>query len=183
MDPQSEKFVVWFAGFYEGEGTVCNDKSNRNRLHVSVAQNDRTPLNLAQIRWGGSVRERTRISPASEKICHGHEWTIRGKNVELFFEDIEPFMIIPYKINQLIKARAIAAGPWNEQFKCNFCDMKYSDPSGRRRHEIKEHISKGQFFCCEFCGQNHKSVNSMRRHIRLNHKPNASSQVIIIFED
>jgi len=183
MDPQSEKFVIWFTGFYEGEGSVCNDKSNRNRLHISVSQNDRTPLDLAQKRWGGSVRRRIRISPASTKICYGHEWTIRGGHAEIFIKDIEPFMIIPYKIGQLDNAKTVAAQPWKGSFKCHFCDLEYSDPSGRRRHEIKEHISKNQLFCCEFCSQNYKSRDSMNRHIRLNHQPNASSQIVLNFED
>lgn len=36
--------LIWYAGFYEGEGTVCTDISNGNRLKVSIAQNDPKPL-------------------------------------------------------------------------------------------------------------------------------------------
>ena len=44
MDQQ--QIIIWFAGFYEGEGTISNDITNRNRYRVSIAQNDRTPLDI-----------------------------------------------------------------------------------------------------------------------------------------
>jgi len=167
MDQQT--FAIWFAGFYEGEGSVSNDKSNRNRLHICVAQNDRTPLDMACQRWGGTVRKRTRVSPASEKICFGHEWTIRGIQTDRFIEDISPYMIIPYKINQLKQAQEISKQKWITKFKCNFCDKTYTDPSGRRRHEKKEHIDKGTLFQCDICPNTYKSKDSMNRHKKLNH--------------
>jgi hypothetical protein len=37
---------VWFCGFYEGEGSISNDKSNNNRLRLCISQNDITPLEL-----------------------------------------------------------------------------------------------------------------------------------------
>jgi hypothetical protein len=69
MDQQQLK--IWFAGFYEGEGCISNDIHNRNRLKISIAQNDRTPLDIGQKIWGGYVRERIRKSSASDKICKG----------------------------------------------------------------------------------------------------------------
>lgn len=175
MDPQV--FNIWFAGFYEGEGAVSNDKSNRNRLHVSVSQNDRTPLDLACKKWGGSVRERIRKSNASDKMCFGHEWTLRGKLVKQFFDDITPYMLIPYKKNQLEEAIKKAEQEWNDKFKCNFCEKIYTDPSGRRRHEKKEHIDNGILFECPLCKNTYKSKDSMNRHIKINHKTNASSLI------
>ena len=35
---------IWFAGFYEGEGSISNDINNRNRLRLNISQNDKTPL-------------------------------------------------------------------------------------------------------------------------------------------
>lgn len=169
----SHNFIVWFSGFYEGEGTVVNDIQNRNRLRVSISQNDRTPLDLAKEKWGGTVRKRTRIS-LKGKMCEGHEWTITGTKVDKFFNDIEPYMTIPYKINQLKKAREKLRQEWKGEFKCNFCEEVYSDPSGRRRHEKKEHIDKGVLHICDICQNTYKSKDSMNRHKRLNHsKPTA----------
>ena len=47
--------LAYFAGFYEGEGYVSNDKSNNNRIRLGIDQNDPTPLYLAQKIWGGTV--------------------------------------------------------------------------------------------------------------------------------
>jgi hypothetical protein len=57
-ETNTKEFVIWFAGFYEAEGCVCNDRYNRNMLHVSVTQNDRAPLDLARKKWGGSISKK-----------------------------------------------------------------------------------------------------------------------------
>jgi hypothetical protein len=172
MDQQ--KFFLWFCGFYEGEGTVCNDIQNRNKIRVSVAQNDRTPLDMTKAQWGGTIRKRTRTS-LKGKECVGHEWGLTKQDeINKFFSDIEPFMIIPYKINQLKCAREKADEPWESKFKCNFCEKVYSDPSGRRRHEKKEHVDIDVLHTCDICQKPYKSKDSMNRHKRLNHKPDTS---------
>lgn len=168
MDQQT--FTIWFAGFYEGEGSVSNDKSNNNKLRLSVSQNDRTPLDMAHKRWGGTVLKRTRKSPASEKICVGYEWRISHNLSLKFIEDIKPFMIIPYKISQIETALVKASEGNNQNYKCNFCNKEYANPAGRRRHEKKEHISKGDVFSCDLCEKTYKSKDSMNRHKRFNHR-------------
>lgn len=169
MDQQI--FKIWFAGFYEGEGTVCNDKTNNNRLKCQVSQNDPTPLIKAKNIWGGSIYKRIRKSPASEKICVGHEWRIGHNATVAFFKDIEPYMIIPYKITQMKNAFQKVNEGSSEQYKCNFCDKYYANPSGRRRHEKKEHINKGAVFQCNLCERTFKSKDSLHRHMRINHPP------------
>ena len=128
------------AGFYEGEGSISNDISNNYRLRMSISQNDPAPLYLAQQKWGGSVRKRTRVS-LKGKICHGNEWRLCHNKSLVFFKDIRPFMIIPYKIQQLDIAFQRFKNPIKRRFKCKFCDNDYASPSGRRRHEKKEHSS------------------------------------------
>ena len=130
-----KKYVQWFCGFYEGEGCVCNDKSNNNRLRLSIAQNDKTPLELGQKLWGGTIQVRKRISPASDKVCLGHEWRLCHKESLVFLNDIKPFMLIPYKIKQIETALALADAGLERKFKCHFCEKEYASPSGRRRHE------------------------------------------------
>jgi len=137
----NKNFVIWMAGFYEGEGSVSNDISNRNRLRMSISQNDPTPLEKAKIIWGGSVRKIVRKSPASDKICTGYEWRISHNKSIIFFKDIQPYMIIPYKIKQFEKVIQIWKEPFDRRFKCNFCENDYASPSGRRRHEKKVHIN------------------------------------------
>lgn len=165
---------IWFAGFYEGEGSVSNDKSNRNKLKISIAQNDRTPLDIGQKIWGGCVRERIRKSPVSDKICKGHEWQLNHYNSLKFLEDIKPYMLIPYKIEQIKKCEEKLNEEWNIRFKCSFCDEDFSDLSGRRRHEKQQHIEKNQFHKCTQCDKTYSSLDSMKRHIRIKHNSVAS---------
>jgi hypothetical protein len=142
MNP--ENFKIWMAGFYEGEGTIANDISNNNKLRMSVAQNDPSPLYMAQKVWGGSVRQRIRKSPASDKICIGYEWRICHNESKKFIEDIRQYMLVPYKIQQLENAIKISETKLDRRFKCKFCEETYASPSGRRRHEKQFHISKTQ---------------------------------------
>lgn len=130
---------AWFAGFYEGEGSISNDKSNNMRFRITISQNDRTPLDIGQAIWGGSIRKRVRKSPASSKICICHEWVMYFKEAVRFINDIEPYMKIPYKIDQIKIAYEKYEKGITRRFKCKYCNLDYASPSGRRRHEKSEH--------------------------------------------
>lgn len=164
-----QQLKIWFAGFYEGEGSISNDKTNRNRIKVTISQNDRTPLDIGQKIWGGFVRERIRKSPVSDKICYGNEWQLNHNQSIKFIEDIKPFMIIPYKIKQIKDCEEKLQEEWITRFKCSFCNSDFADMSGRRRHEKINHIEKGQSHKCEHCEKTYSSLDSMKRHIKLNH--------------
>ena len=129
-----EKYVQWFCGFYEGEGSVSNDVSNNNRLRLSIAQNDRTPLDIAITIWGGTIQKRVRKSPASDKICTGYEWRICHNAALVFLNDIKPFMLIPYKKEQIEKAMALVKIGSKKRYQCKNCQCDFASPSGRRRH-------------------------------------------------
>jgi len=172
MDQQ--QLNIWFSGFYEGEGSISNDITNRNRLRINISQNDATPLKIGQEKWGGFIRERTRKSPVSDKICHGHEWTLNHNQAIKFLNDIKPFMIIPYKINQIKVCENKLNEPWDKKFKCSFCDKEFADLTGRRRHEKNNHINKGQLHSCSICDKTYNSLDSMKRHIKINHNLVAS---------
>lgn len=165
---QKEQFIIWFAGFYEGEGSISNDKSNNNRLRVSVSQNDVTPLLLAKEIWGGSIRKRIRITQ-SGKICHGNEWRISHKASINFIDDIKPYLLIPYKINKIDKAFKIFEEGNNERYKCHFCLLDFASPASIRRHEKNQHINKNKKFNCKVCEKTYCSRDTLTRHIKLNH--------------
>ena len=168
MDHQ--QLVIWFAGFYEGEGSISNDTSNRNRIRVCISQNDITPLLKGKEIWNGYIRKRVRKSPASNKICTGHEWVLNQVQALKFIDDIKDYMIIPYKIEQIRKCKEKLNDEWNLRFKCSFCDKDYADASGRRRHERDFHINKNELHSCPHCEKKYKTIDSMQRHIKLNHK-------------
>ena len=136
----SDVLLAYFAGFYEGEGYVSNDKSNNNRIRLGIDQNDPTPLYRAQKLWGGSVTQRTRKSPASNKICVSHTWRLCHNKALVFLADIKPFMMIPYKMDQVKTALEKAKMGLTRRFTCKYCTNDYASPSGRRRHELKVHL-------------------------------------------
>ena len=134
-----DTFAVWMCGFYEGEGTICNDISNNNAIRVCIYQNENCFIE-AKKRWGGTIRERTRKSPASEKICVNYEWRLSKHEAEAFISDIKSYMRINYKITQMNNALNLSTQKINRKFKCKYCDKEYANPSGRRRHEKKSHL-------------------------------------------
>ncbi len=134
MASEKVKYIQWFCGFYEGEGYLSNDRTNNNRIRLGIAQNDRTPLDLAVKLWGGTIKKRVRKSPASDKVCTGYEWTVSHNKALVFIEDIKPYMLIPYKIKQIETALQKAREGLKLKFKCKDCDMEYASPAGRRRH-------------------------------------------------
>jgi hypothetical protein len=137
------EIIIWFAGFYEAEGSVSNDISNDNKIRLMISQNDRTPLDEACRLWGGSVREKVRIS-ITGKECHGHEWRLSHHDSLQFLNDIRPYMRVPYKIQQLERVLANSEVRLHRRFKCNYCDKDYASPSGRRRHEKIIHLQDNQ---------------------------------------
>lgn len=162
---KSTELVIWFCGFYEGEGCVSNDKSNNNRLKLSISQNDRTPLDVGRTIWGGSIRERTRES--KNKTCHGHEWVLNHLQALVFLDDIKPYMRIPYKIGQLKLAMERVEKGFKGAYKCSFCDKVYTITANRRRHELQTHINKDQKFTCTKCGNEYTSRDSLTRHLKI----------------
>jgi DNA-directed RNA polymerase subunit RPC12/RpoP len=158
------ELIIWFCGFYEGEGSVSNDKSNNNRLRLSISQNDVTPLELGKSIWGGSIRERIRES--KNKTCHGHEWVLNHNQALVFIEDIKPYMKIPYKINQLETVMKHMNDKGEGSYKCNFCDKVYTLAANRRRHELTSHIKKDQLFTCTRCSNEYMSRDSLVRHLK-----------------
>ena len=160
---------IWFAGFYEGEGSISNDIGNGYRLRLSISQNDKTPLEIGQKKWKGHIRKRVRKSCMSDKICTGHEWVLNHKEALSFVNDIKPYMLIPYKKNQLADAleKYKNRDKFKRKFKCNFCDKEYASPSGKRRHEKKEHIKKGEEFECSNKFDNKDKLN---KHFKSHNK-------------
>lgn len=146
---EKSQYVQWFCGFYEGEGWVSNDTTNNNRLRLGIAQNDRTPLDIAVQLWGGNIKTRVRKSPASEKICVGYEWILSHNRSLVFLQDIEPFMMIPYKKEQVRHAIERSKVGLVRRFKCKQCEQDYASPSGRRRHELAAHSPLKEKSCEE----------------------------------
>jgi len=161
---KSTELIIWFCGFYEGEGSISNDKSNNNRLRLCISQNDKTPLDIGKGIWGGSVRERIRES--KNKTCYGNEWSLNHCQALEFLEDIKPYMKIPYKIEQMKTAIQNFEKGYKGEYKCNFCDNIYTIAANRRRHELQAHVNKDQKFTCKTCDNEYSSRDSLTRHLK-----------------
>jgi hypothetical protein len=136
---KKENIIQWFCGFYEGEGWICSDKGNCNRLRLGIAQNDKTPLEIGQNIWGGSIKKRIRKSPASGKICTGYEWVLSHCQSLEFIKDIKPYMLIPQKIQQMEREIKNFEEGERKRYACKHCDSDFANPSARRRHEKNFH--------------------------------------------
>ena len=100
--------VAYFAGFFDGEGSViCQIKKRGLAMFCCLSNTEREPLELAQNIWGGTVSK-----------CHGGtrrtvwQWVVCGKNSEEFVRDIYPWSIV--KQTQLaiyLELRSLVRGP------------------------------------------------------------------------
>ncbi len=73
--------VLFFAGFYEGEGSACGHKTGGTV--VQVPQKDPEVLYRARSLWGGSIRHNNRDV---------HVWVITGDRARLFLQAIYPLL-------------------------------------------------------------------------------------------
>jgi hypothetical protein len=170
--------IIWFSAFYEGEGSISNDINNGNRFRLSISQNDVTPLVLGQSVWGGNIRKRIRKS--KNKICYGNEWVLNHIQALKFIEDIRPYMKIPYKIKQIEDAFIKLLQGYKMVHKCYFCEKTYKNASNRRRHEHKNHINKGDNFCCEKCTSTFTQRDTFEMHKKSCGRETITSEVITL---
>ena len=77
----TEKDVIFFAGFYEGEGSACGH--DRGGTIVQVPQKDPEVLYRARSLWGGSIRHNNRDV---------HVWVITGDRARIFLQAIYPLL-------------------------------------------------------------------------------------------
>lgn len=94
-----EEFVVWSAGFYDGEGCIIvtsNPARTRFTLVSSVAQQDPKPLRMLKKRFGGGVNTDIGSSTGYSRK-NGNaliwRWKLSGANAYDFFLAIEPYSI------------------------------------------------------------------------------------------
>lgn len=94
-----EEFIVWSAGFYDGEGCILvtsNPARTRFTLLSSVAQQDPQPLRMLKKRFGGGVNTDIGAS-IGYKRKNGTaliwRWKVSGAKAYDFFLAIEPYSI------------------------------------------------------------------------------------------
>jgi hypothetical protein len=78
--------IAYCAGFFDGEGHV--EYNGRYSLQVSIAQNERTPLDFVEALFGGYVR----LHP--NKYNGIHNWHGNTNVGATFLETVLPFLIV-----------------------------------------------------------------------------------------
>lgn len=95
-------FIVWVAGFFDGEGSVFVEiakskntrRGVRNLLTVSVTQTSLPCLNLIKQHFGGSILAITkdRRHSMNNSVCY--MWRVRSKDAIAFLEIIAPYVVV-----------------------------------------------------------------------------------------
>jgi len=92
--PISPAHLGWFAGFFDGEGSVSITTGHGTSYYMltcSVSQTDRAPLDLFKQQFGGKV-----LGPYKryEKSRHVYYWKTDCWQAEAFLRIIEPHLIV-----------------------------------------------------------------------------------------
>lgn len=95
-------FIVWAAGFFDGEGSVFVEISKnkntrrrvRNLLTASVTQTSTPCLNLFKQCFGGNITPitKSRRSHMNNSVCF--VWRVRSKDALVFLETIAPYVVV-----------------------------------------------------------------------------------------
>lgn len=95
-------FIVWAAGFFDGEGSVFVEISKnkntrrrvRNLLTASVTQTSTPCLNLFKQCFGGNITPitKSRRKHMNNSVCF--VWRVRSKDAIAFLEAIAPYVVV-----------------------------------------------------------------------------------------
>lgn len=89
--------IPYFAGFFDGEGSICVHLHQRNAkalvVNVSANQVDPRPLILLKEKYGGSLFLTKNASP-SGKVGEIWKWQLVSAQAEPFLQDIYPWVIV-----------------------------------------------------------------------------------------
>ena len=95
-------FIVWVAGFFDGEGSVFVEiaksqnarRGVRNLLTASITQTSLPCLNLIREHFGGNIIAIThsRRHNMNNSVCY--IWRVRSKDALVFLETIAPYVVV-----------------------------------------------------------------------------------------
>lgn len=91
-----EQFLVWCAGFFDGEGCISIRHNSRGHssLQVDLTQCVREILDQVQAEFGGTVHTRKSVNP---KWRTAYNLTFQAKTAKYFLEAIYPYLYIKKK--------------------------------------------------------------------------------------
>jgi hypothetical protein len=92
LESLNAHFFAYFAGFFDGEGSVCVSLGSKGSLQakLSVSQVDRAPLDLLMDEYGGSISVSTASKGNRKRV---YVWQVT-KGSERFARDILPYTLV-----------------------------------------------------------------------------------------
>ncbi len=98
----SEVFLVWAAGFFDGEGTVlvqvAKSKSCRRgvrtMLSAAASQTSLPCLNMLKERFGGCISVTNRNGERNPRHSVAYIWSVRNKDAMAFLHAIYPYTVV-----------------------------------------------------------------------------------------
>ena len=102
-----QNFIVWAAGFFDGEGNVdakARNGSNGSPLaRCRIANTDQRPIQLFKEAFGGSVGQFGKTN------CY--EWCVQGNELDRFVELILPYSVVKTEqLRLLVEFRKLMPG-------------------------------------------------------------------------
>ena len=96
----SDMDIAFFAGFYEGEGSVTPSNRGTKNFSLKVSQKDPEMLYRMRDLWGGSIKFWATRNKKASPTFEGYEswknpiyqWVVCGDRGRRFLKDIYPYM-------------------------------------------------------------------------------------------
>lgn len=118
---KNREIIIWAAGFFDGEGSVTLQKSNRYQLQVHIAGSNLSALNIFKEYWGGKMNivahKEQDIGNTGYKAKHTvYQLTFNhdGKERKQLLQDLLPYLIVKKELAEL----ALEYLDGNKHFLC-----------------------------------------------------------------
>lgn len=102
--------IGWFAGFFEGEGTIAIAKMTKittGHLRVSICNTEISLLEIYQERWAGKIHPVVALDPRRKDAWR---WDVVANQGLAFLSDIEPYILSERNIKRIALAREYQEG-------------------------------------------------------------------------
>ena len=97
-----EEFIIWTAGFFDGEGCVIVEHSKsaqslrgwRTRLYASLTQTSVDCLERVEQHFGGAVKVSDNRTVQTRRWAVQYTWHVSNENAVNFLRIIQPYTVV-----------------------------------------------------------------------------------------
>jgi hypothetical protein len=95
--------LIYLAGYFDGEGSVCMQISNKNyrcpSLKICVFSGDKEVVELFGATFGGNVHQ---VKPRGNDKRQVYSWTACGSKAQAILKQLLPFLIAKKKPAEMV---------------------------------------------------------------------------------